>query len=406
MNDFSRGEPSQDQFAELVIREVQRGGWPCEIGYDSDRFAVVLGDEFGTFFLQNLHKEWFQAGDAAKQAVVARAVDFARELAAKKSTQADAMGTLLPVIRNLSYLRNQWLEPSLKAEKDEIDCALKEFCGALAVSIAEDRPNSISIFSTRRLREWSRTLDDLLPIAIDNLRAISPSKFRQLEQGFFVSDYNDNYDSSRLLLPELFAHLTVPGEPVAVAVSRSCLAVSGSRDCDALEAMAKFVESEVERDHRSTSYLPLVLRDGSWRPFDFPEGNVPPLSRLRIKQYLRDYGEQKIHLDRHFDRTGRDVFVATLKGIKHADRCYTWTTWTPTAVSLLPEADAIIVGRRSGEESLTRSWGDVIKHCGPLQPEPGTYPTCYLVEQGPDNESWERLAACSEPDWFLRLSTK
>lgn len=397
--DFLRNRSSRDQFAGLVIRQLRRSGWSQQVGYDHDRFSLVLGDGFGTLFLHNLHAEWREAGGAAKHAVVERAAAFAHEQKAEDIALADVMGALLPVVRNLSHLRNQWLDPPLKADKDHFDYALKEFCGALAISVAIDRPNSIKILAASRLRQWSRTLDDLLPIALDNLRAISPSKFERMKEGHFVSAYNDNYDASRLLLPDLFANLPLRGNPVAVAVSRSCLVVCGSHELDALVAMAQFAEDEIDRDQRAISFLPLVLRDGSWRRFDFSDGNVPALSRLCVKQDLWDYTEQKTLLEGYFERTGRDIFVASLEALEYEGRCHTWAVWTTDAVSLLPRADALAI-RLSEGDTIVRTWADIEAHCGPLQVEPGMTPTRYLVERRPSDECLQSLRACPAPEWL------
>ncbi|MBL9036783.1 MAG: DUF1444 family protein [Rhodospirillaceae bacterium] len=397
--DFFRSRPSQDQFAGLVVRQLQRDGWNEKIDYDRERFALALGDEYGILYLHNLHAEWNAAGRAEKHDVVARAAAFAREQKAEDIALPDVMALLLPVVRNLSHLRNQWLDPSLKADRDSFDYALKEFCGSLAISVAIDRPNSIKILAATRLKQWSRTVDDLLPTALDNLRAISPSKFDRTKGGFFVSKYDDNYDASRLLLTDLFANLPLRGDPVAVAVSRSCLAVCGSRELDALEAMAHFVEGEIDRDQRAISFLPLVLRDGSWRRFDFPDGNVPALSRLRAKQDLWDYTEQKTLLESHFERTGRDVFVASLNALEHEGRCHTWAVWTTDAMSLLPRADALAI-RLNDDDTIVRTWTDIEAHCGPLRAEPDTTPTRYLVERRPSDECLQSLRACPAPEWL------
>lgn len=383
------------------MRQLRSGGWSQDIHYDRDRFALVLGDGSGTLFLHNMHNEWSQAHGAQRHAIVERAAAFAREQKPDNITLAEAMGFLLPMVRNLSHLRNQWLEPSLKADKDDFDYALKEFCGSLAVSVAIDRSNSIKILAAPRLRGWSCALDDLLSVALENLRAVSPSKFQRMIGGFHISNYNDDYDASRLLLPELFENLPLRGDPVAVAVSRNCLAVCGAQESDALEAMAKFVESEVERDHRAISYLPIVLRDRNWRPFDFPDGNVPSLSRLRVKQDLWDYTEQKALLEGHFEATGRDVFVASLKALEHEGQCYSWAVWTVDAVSLLPRADALII-RLGDDDVLIRTWSDVEAHCGPLQAELGTTPLRYLVEGRPSDECLNPLRGCPEPTWFRK----
>ena len=204
----------------------------------------------------------------------------------------------------------------------------------------------------------------------------------------------------------MILQLSLKGDPVAIVVSRSGLVVAGSQDASALDAMARFVDAHMQKEARPISLLPIVYRNGDWQPLDTTDAIYASLDQLRAKQHLWDYGEQKRLLEAHYEKQGRDVFVASLDALEYEGRLRTWTTWTYNAVSLLPEADVVILNPGEGRSMLVRSWSDIRDICGMLQPEPGTYPPRYLVEQGPRDEDWQRLAAREHPSWFPPVPAK
>lgn len=395
--DFLRPSTDEDRFAKQAMKRLRDRGWSGSIQYDRAHFALTLDGDVGRIFLHTIFREWSAASPADKAKELDRAIAFVFEPKTDDSFEKSAP-LLLPVIRNRGAITNQWLEPALGMDTDLYEGALKPFCDGLAIVVAVDQPTAINLVSRKTIARWERPLDELLAIATDNLARRSPSKFERMEDGLYISSFEDYYDASRLLIPRLFEELPLRGDPVAIAVSRSGVVVAGSEDIEALNAMAGFIEGRAAEETRPISNLPLVLRDGAWQPFDCSGPELSALDRLRAMQWLQDYADQKALLEPYFERAGRDVFVATLSGLKDGDRIRTWATWTSEAVSLLPEADAVAL--RKGDRSMVRRWSDVIEHCGPLTLEPGLYPRRYLVATGPHEDAWERLAQCEHPAWF------
>lgn len=399
--DFLRASTGEDRFAKRVMRRLRERGWSGNIQYDREHFVLRL-DGDSRMFLHNVYREWSVATDRDKDSQLDRAVGFVFEPRIGDDFE-QTIPYLLPAIRSRTNLENQWLDPTLGMEKNMYEGAFRPFCDGLAIVAAVDQPTSVGLANQHQLSKWGHSLDEVLEIAIRNLADRSSPRFERMEKGFYASSFEDYYDASRLLIPQLFDGLEVRGDPVAIAVSRSGVVVGGSEDFDVLNAMAAFIEERAKEETRPVSNLPLVLRGGAWQLFDCPSPKHAALDRLRAMQWLQDYADQKLLLDPHFDRVGRDVFVATLRGLRDSDRIRTWTTWTSEAVSLLPEADAVALVK-DGYQTMVRRWSDVIEHCGPLRLEPSLYPRRYLVETGPDDEAWERLSRCKHPDWFPQRS--
>jgi hypothetical protein len=400
--DFLRVNTSEDRFAKQVIKRLRDKGWSSGIQYDRQNFALSLDGGTGRIFLHNIYREWSAASRADKSRELDRAIAFMFEPEVVDGFEESAP-LLLPAIRNRTGVVSQWLDPALGMDRNHYEGALRPFCDGLAIVIAVDQPTAINLVNQNQLSQWGRSLDEVLAIAINNLNTRSLPSFDRFDDGFYCSSFNDYYDASRLLIPRLFEDLSLLGDPVAIAVSRSGIVVAGSEDMDALQAMAAFVENHAEEETRPISNLPLVLRGGEWQLFDCLSPQLAALDRLRAVQWLQDYADQKALLDPYFERTGRDVYVATLSGIKDEERVRTWTSWTSEAVSLLPEADVVAM-KNGANRSMVRRWADVIEHCGPLKLEPGLYPRRYLVEKGPDEDAWERLTRCEHPAWFPKHS--
>jgi hypothetical protein len=381
--EFLRRDTNEDRFAKKVMRRLRNRGWQTAIQYDPRRFAIVLaGGNGSTLLLGNAYRDWTRARGVEKSIQLDRATAFAFE--PKTSDDFDEVAPrLLPAIRNRTDLENYWRHPLFATDRTHNAPVVKAFCDALVVGVAVDMPDSIRLVGANQLTTWSRSLDEVLPIAMENLRARNPTRFHRTEHGFYLSSYGDFYDPSRLLLPHVFECLPLRGDPVAVALSWLGMAVAGSEDLQALQAMADFVDEHISKDTRPLSYLPLVLRDREWQPLDCSGPNFAALDRLRVKQSLWDYGHQKTLLEGYFARKGRDVFVATLHALEHKDRIRTWAVWTGEAASLLPEADAIVVRWNGSSHCVVRDWGDIVEFCGPFRIEPGLYPRRYFVETGP-----------------------
>lgn len=352
-------------------------------------------------FLDNLYAVWSSAEPAEKDAVLEKGLVFALDVQDSDHDQSfEAIAPmLLPVVRHRHHMSTEWLNPDCK-DSEQI---FKPLCEGLVAAIAIDRPGSISIVNKGQLERWSRTFDDVMTLALTNLRERSPSCFERNDEGVYISSYGDYYDASRLLLPHLFEALPLKGDPVAIPISRRVVIVAGLDDAAALDAMASLAGEAFAEEMRPISCQPIVLRDGHWQPLDSTDKHPESLDRLRVQQRLGEHAQQKKHLDKLFEQTGRDIFVATLGGAQGEGRCYTWAVWMNGVATLLPQADAIVLRSEDDTRMMTRYWTDIVTVLGPLPTEPATFPSRYLVEQLSD-ENWYRLETeFTAPTW-LNLS--
>jgi hypothetical protein len=396
--DFLRRRRPEDDFAERVIRRLRDLGWPHEVRYVPGKFAIETDDKGGVLNLRNLFNDWRTYPRHERAAQIDRAIAPVFE-SGLYETYEDAAPKLIPLVRSLTDLQGIALEsdpPSL-----ELWQPVRPIAGPLAALVAIDLPNSVSFLPHDKLEEWGKSFDEVFERSMENLVAESPVRFERMPEGFYLSDYRDTFDSSRLLMPELFVALQLPGDPVAVAIARDKLVVAGSQDISALNAMAAFVVEAFNQASRPMSWLPLILRDRAWEPFEpEPTSELGALRDLAVRQRVWDYGLQAPRLESYLHAEEQDVFVAPQElGYVKGDATV-WTTWTQDVAALLPRAHLVGLTDRDGR-TLMRSWQDVEAVCGVFSEDTRFHPPRFVPPVWPSAEGWRRLSEeFRAPEWW------
>ncbi|MGF7149496.1 hypothetical protein FHS96_003147 [Sphingomonas zeicaulis] len=401
--DFFRGGTEQDRFAREVMSRLRKAGWEGALNYDKDRFEIDTAGVTGRVYLGNMFRGWQEAdGATGREAEFAKITGFLLETAAGVPDQVPGE-SLMPIIRaRLDF------EPiaadQLGLPANSYEGAMQPLCDVMAMLIASDSEHGIRLLTADALRDSGFDFAAATAQALDNLRAASPCKFTQGEGGFYISDYQDHYDSSRVLLPHLFDQLGLRGDPVAIVFERRSILVAGADDAAALEHMGAAATQWLAEADRLISCLPIRLTHGTWAPFDAEAAGQPALHALRGQQWGWVYSGQKELLDAQHEKDGTDIFVASLMLIEHEGWLRTAATWTTDALSLLPRADVVLIGSSSGDKTIARSWESIERVMGPLTPEPGLWPPRYRIDGPALLDVVERLRtehAC--PPWFFEI---
>ena len=170
------------------------------------------------------------------------------------------------------------------------------------------------------------------------------------------------------------------------------LIVAGSEDTPGLEAMVALTKKAFDKP-RMVSGVALRLKGEEWVSW-MPEASHPlydDFRALRIESYGHDYAEQKELLDELHEKTGEDVFVASYSVMQHKESGHriSYCVWTKGTVSLLPQAERIVLGGED-QEPVMAPWEKVVEIAGDLMTPMGMYPERYRVEDFP---TAEQLAA-------------
>ncbi|XQA66117.1 hypothetical protein ACM9XC_01845 [Xanthomonas sacchari] len=398
-----RRTPSPDGFARLYTDALRARGYREELVYQPDAFRLVGGNGY-TIYLHNAYQAYRAAtrkGRAeALRAYVTSSLN-AQEESGREKTFDEVRATLMPVIRNRGMFEELRLEHLLEKGLDApFPYAWRDIAEDCVELLALDLPDTISTLFQGPRAAWGITLDEGLAIARDNLRDATADHFVEVAPGVFRGAWQDAYDTSRALLPDVLYRVPVAGNPLFMLPARDCLLVVGDRDAAAIGAM---LELSVEAAAQGRNVSALVFTyDEARRMVPFALASPEHRQRQADLRRLLDapaYADQKAALDKLHDATDQDIFVASFSVYQERDdgaRQFSLCTWTKGVDTLLPRADriALVVPRDDAEEDavVLVSWDEAVAAFGDLmEPQPPLYPPRYRVQTFPDDAQLRQL---------------
>jgi hypothetical protein len=343
---------NQDQFADMVLTSLQRQ-WPGRtFVLDKEKFQI---NEAGgmMIYLRNIYMDYRQANPADRKQQLDR---FVRGLAPTDIAleEFDAVKErLLPVLRNLcgmDLLRIDAGDDKLLSEM----CSYRPLSDELGIVLAIDSELNIRQIGSDALTQWGKTFDDVLQVAIDNLRHKAAPSFQEITRGLFVSQYGDYYDAPRMLVPELIWQLPVGARPVVMAPNRCCLLVCSADDANALSSMVDHARHMLLEESRPLNAEMFMLTAKGWNTW-LPSGEPgQKLGRLQREIIANDYADQKQALDALHEKVERDVFVASQSLIerKSDGQLISYAVLGNGVHTLLPKADLIFLVEEEGGDAL------------------------------------------------------
>ena len=377
------------RFVEQVTEGLRAGGWPHPIEADHRSLQLNLGERLGSVDLEPFLRRWVKAPRSERDAAVREAIGFVAELDADQGFEA-TRDLLVPAVRSMELALAE-----LYGAEAQSDQNWRPLTANLAVYVAVDRRYSMSFLSPERLREWGLPFDDLLQIAVANLRERPALAFERDDAGFHVSAGTDGNDVAYLLAPEAFDTLRLQGAPVAIPATRDCLLLAGAEDIGAIEAMAIYAQRLVRQHGPVVALAPIIWSGEGWREYE-PGPDQPAVLELRAMQ--KEFGDvcERPLLTERLRRQGRPAEVGGLSFIPADLGPQSVALWTAPQC-LLPRADYIVVRAPGG--TFARTWEDVEVACGGLPVEPNTSLPYHRTDAWPSDEALARIEAAAEPDW-------
>ena len=208
----------------------------------------------------------------------------------------------MPVVRRLGLYTCQ--------EEQDIQNyrAFGEIAGRLAVGAVVDYPETMAHITHQVRENWGVDEDAIRETALDNLREISsPVKFSCDSNGLYCSEHHDDYEPSRILLPELFESLRLNDDPVVLIPNRRTLLVAGASNSKAIAAMAEYGFAAL-RQPRRVSGIPFRLRNGEWEEHSIDADEI--VSTLFQAMHTITMSDEYEDQTRVLKGLDTDVFVA------------------------------------------------------------------------------------------------
>jgi hypothetical protein len=395
------GKPSRADFAEVMIRALDQAGISKDqIDQSESDFSLKLPGGT-TFFLGNVYSSFCNAPRSQRHAIVEEFVKAAASIPEFPAIPLDfaaAKPSLMPVIRDAAYFSMiQLMNRKNGNTKDDLgaDVVLKTLAGGLEVGLAYDTERNITSINRDLFEKWGVSVEEALKAAKDNLwERTDPNRFAG-QDGIYWSDWNDSYDSSRILLTELIHRLSVDGDPVAFVPNRDHLVVTGSNHSAGLAAiLQRGMESHFKQGHPLSPDL-YVLVDGTWKVY-VPEDKSLREMWMKIKRQRDaiDYSQQQKLLNEIHEKEGIDIFVASYKIYERKDGlAYSACVWTNGIDTSLPRSENIaFMADVENPEYFVVPWEAATSIIGDLlELEPDLAPVRYRARQFPSDDQLARL---------------
>jgi len=253
------------QFATALRAELR--GATVTVQADLD---LVIKDDQGWdahAFLDNAYREYLVGSADAPDTIIERYVASIAEQQRRMTAKVDR-ARIVPVVKD-----RQWLiEMQQQDPKQNGAARISEpYNDDLVVLYAEDTPHNIRYLVPNELAEAGVTRTELRALAVANLRKLLPRIEIRREPLVSMVVADGNYESSLLLLDEIWSKGEVParvdGEVVIAIPARGSLLFTGSRNQPGLARLRALATNTANTSaHRLTDAL-FVYRGGQFARF-------------------------------------------------------------------------------------------------------------------------------------------
>lgn len=375
---------TEEAFAQKIIKAAREAGFSDALEYVPNEFRLKHGDG-GYFNLHNAFRDYQSADKAHKPDVLN---GYASTLVSYKQqapqTFEDVKPLLRPVIRNLAMLEEVRLHHIRTEGWESAKTAVYQTLGKDCVTLlGVDYPETTSTLTDGPKENWGVSLDEALSVAVSNLRETTPDAFDEIVPGLYVGRWNDSYDTSRVLLPDVLQRAPIKGRPVFMIPTRDVLMVTGDKDEDGIRHMVE-VSFKAMENGRVVSSQVYTYDDQRIVPFISHDETL--LSRMASLEHMLlqgNYHVQKEQLDTIHDEQNTDVFVASYQLFELKDgngKTFSMCSWTETVDTLLPKTDRVALVQPQADGTVqTRivDWHELEAKLGELLTPVSVYPPRY-----------------------------
>jgi hypothetical protein len=389
--------PTRERFAKAFIAELARADIPVE-QYDPASFSI-RSKALGLSNLHNFHAEFCALGFFARRTYLRNLITSgALRLTPTSSDWSEASIYILPTVKHNTILHLMALRSELDSGKRPDPFTNVEPLGSsLCKLLCFDYPTQMAFSPTYDcLTEHKVSRETAIKQASDNLWERSKENWNTPVDGLWVSPWQDNQDSSRLVLPGLIRQLKVQGAHIALTVNRDFLMVTGADNHAAISAMIQLAQGQIKELPRSSHNPILILNaDDTWSDY-FPPTGDPSYDMVagwnHIAAALSYFDLQEL-VERVLKHRGEDTAVQPLviSGEENTPRQTPLSVWTDTSSDLL--ATAPVVGFVVEEKAIgCATWTAVMTHAGHCLEK--------ITDLGPD---YWRIIAFPSPDVLEKM---
>ncbi len=374
--------PSRDQFADLLMDRILAAGETAMLAFDDQNFSLKVEwaeveneqvDIQSLQFLESWFNRYQQADDEQQKTLILNQfVDlwFSTKQQALSGKVANTQ-RLIPLVRSRFSHEATKLQLSIEtpdqAAEIENQLTYQIFAGHLAVSIAEQFPNSFRQLTRDDLVQLEMSFAEALTTAKHNLLELEPNfasglHFEPVDGHFWcpAGNLNSNH-AAALLFPERVKRLPVQGQHVIFVPHENIIWIVDSANIDSLRLVAELNLQEFRECPSPISALPFLIDGQNLKPW-LPEVSHPAHAAMKMlhihdASYLSDMQGQL--LNQKFAAEDIDVHLSVYRpmeitrddgGIEFHSICL----WTDSVTTLLPKTDFVAVQQLLNRDALDR----------------------------------------------------
>ena len=136
------------------------------------------------------------------------------------------------------------------------------FAEHLCVNLVRDNKNAFIHIDKNILDDWKISAVEAHDIAMKNLEAATVGQFAKGAAGIYFSQWNDFYDSTRILLTDRIRELKVAGNPVAIVPNDNTLAITGSDDNAGILELIGWIKTASDKYNFNCGYMFALTEEG------------------------------------------------------------------------------------------------------------------------------------------------
>ncbi len=394
----------EERFARALMRKLAAAGDTRQAYFDAQRFQLCFSQddqEVGSANLRNLYEEYQAHSSLERPGYLKSAVRSLLALHKDVPEEFDfARHDVLPSIRNRTYF-----------SLTEMQCWLDGYTDFawphwpigehLAMGLVYDLPEAMIMLQHDQMESWGISYYQARETALSNLAELEAA-FASIDNLIYVSATEDNYDASRLIMPELVRELNIDGAPVAMVPNRDCLLITGSDSVEGLQLLAN-LGGETLKQPRPLSGISFCLDGDDWRPW-LPHRKHPAYESLRalfVESLQREYDEQHLLLQTWYDQSSDQVQVAEyrLATGQRPRQLSSYCVWAEGQELSLPRTDRVVFASYDQPSANIESgavygrWQNVVEVLGDKMTEEDVYPARFRVSGFPTSEQLAAIAA-------------
>jgi len=387
---------SINDFASDIIKIYYDKGFDGEFTWDK-KTSVLKFDNGRILSLKNMYEENKHLSQNEIQDFIDRFIQSEEDAEAELDWDV-AKENIYPRVKTQSEIaiRNLYFR-SIGAKDDILGSDLCPLGADLVYELVLDSDVNITTITNEQLDKWEISPADTNTLALQNFKAVSTDSFEEVSPGLYRSTWEDSYDASRIVFPELLAKHVSKGDLVAAIPTRDVLIFTGSNDEAGLAAFTDLLREYYDAQ-RYISFRPYIFSNNHW-DFYYPASDhdlFPLFNQLHLSAIKGDYDEQKELLEEVFEKEEHDVFVASYSVLQpdDSDEFFSWATWSEGVPTYLPKTNLVALLREQGDDLETIGfvkWEQLVEHCQSIMQKTDYDPLRVFVDDFPSDEMISKM---------------